>query len=468
MPSSTSYPDPSSNLQITLHEPDARVEHVPEAVMHDIWRRLDFNTRFLVTTTRKAVEIVHPGTLNKDGGPDFSNAHIRIDGVDWFGDVELHRTSGEWIYHHHSNDPHYDRVILHVVLAADRHTGQIHRADGSVLPELVLLPHLTDTLRSLIFRFFAQPRDNFPCASSWKTVSAKIRKPWLRLLGHERLRARLTPLISGTPPAQNLEDVLYRAVMRALGYAPNADAMETLARRVPLSRVVQERTGRSREALLLGSAGLLPAPSSIPPGDPVTLKRVTELYELFQAMPESQRPVMSEVSWQFARLRPANSPVRRIAQAAALCSPGGLLDYGPVDSLRTALEEKRPITALRRLLINVDADEYWHTHIRVDVRCKESPAGIGRSRADDILQNALLPVLLLQAERDADYDLEDRVLDLLQTFPAASDSVTRMYENHGAGPSDALEAQGIHQLYRTRCTKGKCLSCSVGRKLLGR
>lgn len=468
MSPSNSYPDPTTNLRVTLHEPDARVEHVPEAVLHDIWRRLDFATQRLATSTGASVQIIHPGVLNTDGGPDFSKAHLRIDGVDWFGDIELHRTSSEWIYHRHNSDPHYERVILHVVLAADRHTGSLKRSDGSVLPELILFPYLTESLRSLIFRFFAQPANDFPCASSWKTVPAKIRKPWLRLLGHERLRARLTPLIAGNPPAENLEDVLYRAVMRALGYAPNADAMEALARRVPLRRVIQERTGRARTALLLGSAGLLPVPTTIPPGDPETTKRATELHELFQAMPEASEPAMRDVTWQFARLRPANSPVRRIAQAAALFSPGGLLDASPVESLRTALEENRPVSALRKLLVNTHADEYWRTHIRVDVRCRESSAGIGRNRADNILQNALLPVLLLQAERDADYDLEDRVLDLLQTFPAPSDSITRMYENKGAGPADALEAQGIHQLYRTRCTKGKCLSCSVGRKLLGK
>jgi hypothetical protein len=102
----------------------------------------------------------------------------------------------------------------------------------------------------------------------------------------------------------------------------------------------------------------------------------------------------------------------------------------------------------------------------LDRACKPGRAHIGESHADTVLINAVLPVLLLHAEQTADVTLEARVLELYEQFPAATDAVVRRFERHGTKPANALEAQGIHQLYRTRCRPGHCLSCSVGQQVL--
>ncbi len=462
------YSDDAAALQVTLHEPDARLHHVPEAVLQDIWRRLDFDTRNIATVDGQPVEIITPGKINRDGGPDFRDAQLRIGLFDWYGDVEIHRTSGEWLLHRHNEDERYDRVVLHVTLAPDRHTGKLRRADRSSLPEIVVLPHLNASLRSLLFRFFANPDPSFPCASQWADVPAKIRRPWLRMLGQERLRSRLSSLSKGLGETRALDEVLYRATMRCLGYAPNAEAMETLARRVPLRRLRKLSHRRDAEALLLGAAGLLPDPATLPPGDADTAAYVHGLWDRFQRMPESDRPTMNASAWQFARLRPVNSPARRIAQAAAMVAPGGLLNHEPVAELAEALTTKRPLKSLRHLLMSVMPDPYWQTHTRPERRSREMAVGIGRSRADDILLNAIFPVLLHRAAQAGDYESEDRVLDLISSLPPADDRVTRLFADNGAGAGDALEAQGLQQLLGTRCHQGRCLSCTVGRWLLGR
>jgi hypothetical protein len=463
-----SYSDLTGALQVTLHEPDSRLQHVPEAVLQDIWARMDFDHAGLETTAGLPVQICSVGTLNRDGGPDFSDAHVRVDGVDWFGDVEIHRTSGEWLVHRHEMNARYDRVVLHVTLARDRHTGQLRRSDGSPIPEVVLLPRLRSPLRKLLYRFFAHPSPDFPCASRWREVPERIRRPWLRLLGQERLRVRLGSLGDRASGAGNLEELLYRAVMRTLGYAPNADAMESLARRAPLAALLELDERRDIEALLLGTAGLLPRAAALPAGDPTTKSYIAELEDRYRRLAHLSAGEMLPSAWQLARLRPANTPARRIAQAAALLAPGGLLHHDPLPRLETLLRAGKPLPALRDTLMAAEPDEHWRTHTRPGRRCRESPAGIGKGRADDLLVNALLPALLAVAVQRADHDMEDEVLDVYAALPASSDRVTRIYEEHGAGPQNALEAQGLHQLLRTRCGAGRGLSCSVGRWLLDR
>jgi hypothetical protein len=255
-------------------------------------------------------------------------------------------------------------------------------------------------------------------------------------------------------------------VMRALGFAPNAEAMELLARRIPLRRLRRCAERIDAEALLLGAAGLLNPLEDLPPGDDATRDYATALLQRFESSPEAAAPRMRSDAWQFARLRPANAPARRIAQAAALVTPGGLLHCDPLPLLHDALSLSRPITVLRSLLSETEADPFWRTHIRPGTRCRDSSAAIGRTRADDIIVNAIIPTLLLAAGRDQDHEMADRAVDLLLELPPGDDRVTRLFAEYGPLATDALEAQGLHHLLKTRCGKGRCLSCTVGRWLL--
>src|SRR5580704_11014750 len=96
-----------------------RDNRISEVLLHFIWKFRYFNQRELTTETGVPLIIRHPGDLNTDQGPDFSNARITIGDTALEGPVELHLRTTDWLRHGHTGDPHYKNVMLHVVWEND-------------------------------------------------------------------------------------------------------------------------------------------------------------------------------------------------------------------------------------------------------------------------------------------------------------------------------------------------------------
>lgn len=94
-----------------------------EQLLQYIWHRQLFSIASLCTSDGECLEILDRGRWNHDQGPDFLGAVIRLSGLTWAGNVELHIHTKDWLAHGHQFDPGYENVILHVVW---EHTGNIH------------------------------------------------------------------------------------------------------------------------------------------------------------------------------------------------------------------------------------------------------------------------------------------------------------------------------------------------------
>ncbi|MFT7121577.1 MAG: hypothetical protein ACJAZ9_001757, partial [Neolewinella sp.] len=90
-----------------------------EDFIHFLWRQARFDLRNLTTTGGSSLSIQDFGLHNKDAGPDFSGGQLRIDGLQWAGNIEMHVKASDWYKHGHETDLAYDNVILHVVLEED-------------------------------------------------------------------------------------------------------------------------------------------------------------------------------------------------------------------------------------------------------------------------------------------------------------------------------------------------------------
>ena len=407
-------------------EPAEAIARVPEAAIQDAWVQGLFDASALRTTDGEPVRVLQRGRLNRDSGPDVTDVRVQIGDVLWAGDVEVHTTSGAWETHGHHHDPAYDRVVLHVVLGADRQTGTLRRADGSALPELVLLPHLDRSLRALLRAFYLTPRQAPHCSPRWNEVDTGLRRDWVRRLGAERLRARAHALGHAYGRRPDLDRLLVLRAFRAMGYEANAGAFETLAERLPLARL-RTMGGPDVHGAILSASGLAGA-------------------DLFQPAPGDLPPMRPE-AWKRGG-RPANAPRLRIAQAAAWLAPSGPFRRDPVATLAEAVEAGH-----RAALDRLRADP------------PDGSARLGLARAARVLADAVLPVLLVDAEQREAPGLAAAVDEVFAALPPATDRVTRQFADAGLRPRSAAEVQGAHQLARAYCDEGRCARCAIGRTL---
>lgn len=108
-----------------------------EDFLHYVWKYKMFSSVKLFTVNNETLSILKTGLHNQNAGPDFLNAHLKIDDQTWIGNVEIHLKSSDWYLHNHELDRNYEAVILHVVWEND---ALIYMKNNKAIPTLVLKP----------------------------------------------------------------------------------------------------------------------------------------------------------------------------------------------------------------------------------------------------------------------------------------------------------------------------------------
>jgi hypothetical protein len=270
--------------------------------------------------------------------------------------------------------------------------------------------------------------------------------------------------------------------MDSLGYAANREPMKALASALPVGILLTlplapsaDERASLLEAVLLGAGGFLPSQrpdlSSL---DYLSASQAEETEALWHAhaptLGLSFAPAVS--GWKADRVRPANSPARRVAAAARLLArllwePGGML--APFLSI-SHLPVKELVKRWPSLL-TVPAEGYWASHSAFGTSlsgAQPEVALVGESRANDMLVNILLPLLIAHAERTAANDLRDRALAVYAAYPKlAENTITRAMADEAFGPrkpgavKSARHQQGLIHLYRLYCQSRRCYECPL-------
>ena len=60
-----------------------------ESFLHYIWQFQYFDKKELRTSAGEDITILNPGYKNTHAGPDFFNAQLKLDAIEWVGSVEI-------------------------------------------------------------------------------------------------------------------------------------------------------------------------------------------------------------------------------------------------------------------------------------------------------------------------------------------------------------------------------------------
>ena len=403
--------------------------------MHYVWSNRLFPQNNLVTTDGKRLQIINPGVINNDAGPDFFNATVMIDGNTWVGNVEIHVRASDWHRHRHTDDPAYRNVILHVV---DNDDMPIYRASGEAIPQFVMKcdPTLNATFHSLAD--FSP--DTLPCVHAISRIPRIYLTDWLTALGYERLHDkadRISRIVADS--AGDWNEAAYITVARALGFGTNAEPFERLARATPLRILRRHADDRLIiESILLGQAGLLPPHE----GSESYKERVMAEYAFFAAKFGIKAPEC--LGWKFSRTRPQNSPYRRISYLAGLIC------------------RHRDFTA-RMLSVENAAEAY--SILGADNATANAPA-LSQASINLLIINAVIPLAYAYANYNGDYTRARDIAEMLHELRPESNRFTTMFAAAGISITSAFISQAIVQLRREYCEKRKCLYCRIGHRHL--
>ncbi len=422
-----------------------------EEFLHYLWKYRLYDSACLRDNEDNLIEVIHPGEYNRDSGPDFFNARLRIDGTEWAGNVEIHVKSSHFEKHGHHLDHSYDNLILHVVLEKDK---EVMSAGGEEI--LTVEMDFDSKLSDKYFTLVNNPYI-IACQDDIKNMDSFIIRHWLHSLLVERLIEKtnaIEHILADT--GNDWEETFYRVLSRYFGFRVNTEPFEMLAAAIPF-RIIRKHSDNlfQVEALLFGAAGMLE--------DGLFRDAINDNY--FRELIKEYKILSSKYSlravhgwlWKFSRLRPANFPTVRISQLAAMLSVAG--------GLFSKITEVTNLKGLHSVF-EVSASRYWENHYVFGKESRRILKNTGDTATDLLIINAVIPVLFAYGRIRDNRDITGRALSFLEAIAPEANTVIDEWQSIGFEPASAFDTQALLQLRNEYCRKRRCLDCRIGVKLV--
>lgn len=428
-----------------------------ESVFREFWHYQVIDGKNMFTENGEPLRVLYPGRPNDIQGADFRDAVVVSGEQVKTGNVEIHLRSGDWRNHHHHLDPRYNSVILHVVRNHTAKTGTMLQ-NGQEIPVLELDKYL---LRGTCPDEAGEIAgiSGIPCSGIASKVSPETVFHILDEAGNRRFLGKAA-CFSEETIATGPGESLYRGMMKALGYSGNQTPFLRLAEQVPLAELESNRTGDNYlitiQAMLLGRAGFLSERfGSRASGPGICSTHLESLRHRWNASGENA--VISPGEWQMFRIRPGNSPVRRLVAMSYLL--GKYRDTG-LEAGITGLVRNTVCSGNRRELeaaLEVYIPDTGNPRKRISL--------LGKSRAAVIAVNVVLP-FLYGITRDT--ELRKRVLECYRNYTKLPGNSLEKHMVMQLGINrreikTAAHQQGLIHIYNEWCTKGRCAECVLGK-----
>ncbi len=395
-----------------------------------------------MTVDGREVEVVSVGLRNNDEGPDAFNAKVKIDGILWVGNVEIHRRSSDWEVHGHEGNERYGNVILHVVGEADCDVVVM----GEKLPTVVLevVPEVEKVYAELQGK-----KEALACGDRLVGVEKLFKDVSVEKLAVERMQDKVHRFREIVERCEgDVERAMLVMVSRQMGFSVNADAMEMLAMSFPHKILFKLADSPLKiEALLYGQAGMLEG--VMDESDYVAeLKRE---YAHLQAL-YNLKPIPSSM-FKLLRLRPYNFPTIKLSQLANLLSV--------MPRMYAEMVDRQAVVDLQNVF-NCEASGYWDEHFAFGGKksrmCRKH---LSKGAKDVLIVNVVVPILFYYSEERHCEEAAMRAVKVLESVAAEKNRITEMFVSCGFDNCNALASQGMIQCYRKYCERKDCLRCPL-------
>ena len=421
-----------------------------EDLIQFLWEQKFFAGKELTCTNGQRLYVSHTGTKNTDAGPDFFNARLKINDLEWAGNVEIHVKTSDWYRHKHQNDKRYENVILHVVYEDD---VPLKDKDGKLLPTLEV-KHLLPPSLLVKHNELMQKQTNIPCEKVFEKPSEIKLNLWLERVLIERLEKKTDYINELLRKSENnFEQCFYQITARYFGQKINAQAFEMLSQNLPLLVIAKHKNNLSQiEALVLGTAGFLESQF-----DDEYINFLKKEYVYLKHKYNLQS--LDKSIWKFARTRPANFPTVRLLQFA-------LFIYQNSQLLSKIIKAEKLQDIIPFFKLN------FNHKINLDVlhnsgqMTSERAFNLGESTIESIIINAVIPMLFAYGKIQNLPEISDKSLDWLQQVPAEQNSITKMWESFGLKAANAWQSQALIEQKNNYCGKLQCLRCIIGKEIL--
>ena len=422
-----------------------------EEFLHYLWKYNLYDTDKLVDSEGNRIEVIHPGEYNRDSGPDFFNARIRIAGTYWAGNIEIHTKASHFEVHGHNKDHAFDNVILHVVNEADK---KVRNARG----EEVLTAEIK--YNNLLYEKYTDLVNNpyvIACQGEIEKLDRFFIRHWFNSLVVERLQDKSEAILKILAETGNdWEETFYRTLSRYFGFRVNTEPFEMLATSLPFKIIRKHIDNRLQvEALLFGASGMLDEGLFKNAINDDYYKDLLRESKILSAK-YSLQPIHGWL-WKFSKLRPVNFPTIRISQLAAMLSVTG--------GLFSKVIEAKNIRSLRKAF-EVSASDYWDDHYVFGKKSRKISKSTGTVASDILLINAVIPVIFVYGRSRDNREILERAIAFLEEIKQEENTIITDWRKTGIEAGSAFDSQALIQLRNGYCKKRKCLDCRIGARLV--
>lgn len=416
-----------------------------EEILQYIWRFKQFRNFEFLSVDHQEIEILDFGTWNKNAGADFLFAKIKIDGIIFAGNIEIHTKTSDWLFHNHSGNPDFSNLILHAVYVND---CEIPELKAQNIPTLELKNYVDE---NLLWKYKNLSQE-FSFAACENIFDAKkIPHFFEEEVLLKKLDSRSMEMEQRLKQNQNhYESILFQQLAYNFGLKINAEIFLQMAESLNFSVIQKIRQNPMQlEALFFGIFGFLESPKD----------QMMQIWRReFDFLKSKYNLSELRFTPKFSKLRPPNFPTLRLSQLANL--------YHSQPNLFSKIIESKSIKEIFQVFENISASEYWDSRFSFGkISSGESRKILSKNFINLLIINTILPLKYFY-HKNHNPKITDTIFDFYRQSDAEKNSVLDNWKKLGVKFKNALQTQAFLYQYKHFCSQKKCLNCSIGFQLL--